>query len=496
MAQQQTKVLTEWTVQETLSYLRSAIGDANRNPNKLFQAIQYLASLLKDNEKIVEILQSKGLDLVFDLMGDTLEQDNVNFQKGLCTILIVTCSNPAAKQNPSQKNGFNNLANQLKKYLDDKDYAVYVCNAVCNVCHNNPPHRDFAIQSTILEQIIAAMDAHRGKDGGDKVHQAGSMAIRNIGSTPQGQATVGPRGLKAITDGCEHYYDTPGLVKGSLGVLCNLCVHGPNGAAFIETGKLVLWNKIYDDAANAYPIRLGCAAMLHNLASRKEPAVLLAVNKEGLELIIGKILKDAPHDSSLFANTLKATAALMYTLPQNKQLKVRAFTMMIEAGLLQIFNKTLKESKNRELEELIATITVSIVQTSIPLAQKVADEDTPEFLVGCLDNPTPQTQHCCMSIWFYVTDSYNNQRELIKAGLIQFLASEWYGQYIKDDTIRIGLSLILKMIGNTKNYDSIRPHCDGLDKLGDFALGKGGDFAKQGKALKEDVASVRKGNKN
>ena len=54
----------------------------------------------------------------------------------------------------------------------------------------------------------------------------------------------------------------------------------------------------------------------------------------------------------------------MYTLPPNKQLKIQSMTKMIEAGCLEIFNKTLKQSKNKELEELIATITVSIVQTS------------------------------------------------------------------------------------------------------------------------------------
>merc|ERR1719384_368090 len=297
------------------------------------------------------------------------------------------------------------------------------------------------------------MDTHRGKEGGDKVHESGCMALRNIGSTPQGQRAVGPKGLKAITDGVEHYYDTPGIVKSSLGVLCNLCVLGMNGAAFIETGKLKLWNKIYDDAVNQYPIRLGCAAMIHNLASKEESCVLLAVNQDGHDLIIGKMLKDSPSDSALFANTLKAVAAMMFTLPQNKQLKVKCMTMMIEAGILEIFNQTLKQSKNKELEELVATITVSIVQTSIPLAQRVADSETPQYLVGCLDNPTPQTQHCSMSIYFYVTDNYQNQNKLIKAGLLPFLCSDWYSKYAKDDTIRIGLSLILKLIGNTKNYD-------------------------------------------
>ena len=45
--------------------------------------------------------------------------------------------------------------------------------------------------------------------------------------------------------------------------------------------------------------------MIHNLASKQESCVLLAVNDDGLGLIISKILNDAPHDSALFGNTLK-----------------------------------------------------------------------------------------------------------------------------------------------------------------------------------------------
>jgi len=214
---------------------------------------------------------------------------------------------------------------------------------------------------------------------------------------------------------------------------------------------------------------------------------------DGLSLIINKMLTDAPHDSALFANTLKAVAAIMFTLPPNKQLKVDSMSKMIDAGLLKIFNATLRASKNRELEELICTVVVSIVQTSIALAQRVVDGQTTEQMVVALNNPSAQTLHCCMSSWFYVTDNYKNQKQLIDAGLLKFLCNEWYAQYVKDDTIRIGLSLCLKLIGNTKNYDAFRPFADGFDALADFALDKGGDIAKQGKSLKEDVASVRKG---
>jgi len=114
-------------------------------------------------------------------------------------------------------------------------------------------------------------------------------------------------------------------------------------------------------------------------------------------------------------------------------------------------------------------------------------------MVHALKNPSPQTLHCCMSTWFYVTDNYKNQVELINAGLLKFLSDSWYTKYVKDDTIRIGMSLCVKLIGNTKNYDAFRPYVDGFEKLADFALAKGGDVAKQGKSLKEDCGSVRKG---
>jgi len=268
--------------------------------------------------------------------------------------------------------------------------------------------------------------------------------------------------------------------------------------AFIESGQLKLWNRIYDDAVkdNEQPIQLACAAMIHNLASKPQPCALLAVNDDALTLIIKKILKNSPHDSALFANTLKGLAALMFTLPKdNKQLKVTAMGKMIDVGVLDIFNATLRDSKDRGLEELVATITVSFVQTSIPLAQRVAEGGTPGFLVRCLDRPTPQTQHVCLSIWFYVTDNYKNQTQLIKEGLLEFLSGEWYANGTKDDTVRIGLSLILKLIANTKNYPAFRPFCDAFQKLAEFCAQKGGDIAKQAKSLTEDVASVRKGDK-
>jgi len=479
-----------------MQYLRGSIGDANRNKTKLFQAIQYLASKLNDNNNISEIVQTGGIDLVFDLIGDTLQMDNVNLQKGLCTHLIVVCSNPASKQHPAQKNGFSHISRQIAKYLQDKDFCIYACNAVCNVCHDNPVHRNFAIASDIVDAIVSAMDAHRGKAEGDKVHQTACMALRNIGYSTEGQAAVGAKGLKAITDGVDYYFETPNMIKSSMAVMCNLCVLPENGKAFIESDCLKLWTRIYDASQPGSPVRGGVSTMIHNLASKQLAAIPLATNDDGLHLIIGKLLRESPHDSALFANTLKGLAALMYTLPPNKQLKITCMNKMIEQGVLDVFNRTLADSKNPALEELVATVTVSIVQTSIPLGQKVADGETPKYLVGCLNNPSPQTLHCCMAIWFHITDVYGNQKQLIEAGVLKFLCQPWYQAPVKDDTLRIAMSLILKLIANTKNYDQFRPHVEQYKQMADFLEHRNEDIKKQVKSLREDLESVKKGGYN
>ena len=119
---------------------------------------------------------------------------------------------------------------------------------------------------------------------------------------------------------------------------------------------------------------------------------------------------------------------------------------------------------------------------------------TAEYLVAYLNDPSPQTLHVCMTTWFYVTDNYENQVQLIKAGLVKVMAGGWY-VHSKEDTMRVGLSLILKLLSNTKNYNAFRPFCDEFEKMAAFCAKNGGDIGKQCKASKEDIGSVRKGGK-
>lgn len=194
MAEQKEKSLTDWSIDETLQYIQSCIGNDERDDKKLAKSVEYLASKMNDNDHIAAVIQNNGVDLIFNVMADTLELDDINLQKNMCTIFIVLGSNPATKQSPAQKNGFNHLANQLKGNMDDPEYCSLVCNAICNLCHDNQVHRRFVMESNIITAIIAAMDAHRGKEDGQKVHESACMAIRNIASSPEGQAAVGPAG--------------------------------------------------------------------------------------------------------------------------------------------------------------------------------------------------------------------------------------------------------------------------------------------------------------
>merc|ERR1712048_86215 len=65
------KPITEWSVNETLGYLKGVVGKQNRNDFKLTQACRYLTQLATDNDQCVQILQQNGLDTIFQIMQDT-----------------------------------------------------------------------------------------------------------------------------------------------------------------------------------------------------------------------------------------------------------------------------------------------------------------------------------------------------------------------------------------------------------------------------------------
>ena len=204
-----------------MGYLKGVVGKKNRNDFKLTQACRYLTQLATDNDQCVEILQYEGLDTIFQIMQDTA--GDVAIQMSTCAAVVVICANPASKQYPAKINGIYQIAAGIQSNLNYQPFVVLAFNAVCNFCHDHNIHRAMALDTNVVEQIIIGMDHHRGRDEGYRVHQAGCLALRNVAADPKGQAAVGPKGVKAITDGMEEYRNMREVVEGSMGVLCNLC---------------------------------------------------------------------------------------------------------------------------------------------------------------------------------------------------------------------------------------------------------------------------------
>merc|ERR1712130_120329 len=194
--------------------------------------------------------------------------------------------------------------------------------------------------------------------------------------------------------------------------------------------------------------------VLHNLAANPDTALLLS-SDEGIDLLV-KIIRKAPVDSPLFLNTLKVLAALLFKLPNDNKpagnKKPDVMKRIIQKGLLATLNEAVKYD-SKELQEMSATLMIVIAQTSPKLAQELADADSPAQLVNmCMNDPTPQAQHCSVAIWFHVCDAFQNQARLIENGIIAFLTSDWYkNPNTKDDTIRIGCGVYIKLCSNVRN---------------------------------------------
>merc|ERR1712038_1186004 len=157
-----------------------------------------------------------------------------------------------------------------------------------------------------------------------------------------------------------------------------------------------------------------------------------------------------------FLNTLKVLAALLFKLPNDNKpagnKKPEVMKRIIGKGLLATLNEAIKYD-SPELQEMSATLMIVIAQTSPKLAQELADADSPAQLVNmCMNGPTPQAQHCSVAIWFHVCDAFQNQARLIESGVIEFLTSDWYqNPNTKDDTIRIGCGVYIKLCSNVRN---------------------------------------------
>merc|ERR1719319_1178755 len=446
------KPITEWSVQEVLNYLKGVVGVQNRNDFKLTQACRYLTQLATDNDQCVEILQCEGLDTVFRIMQDTA--GDVAIQMSTCAAVVVVCANPASKQYPAKVNGIYQISQGITANLNYQPFVVLAFNAVCNFCHDHNIHRAMALDTDVVEQIIKGMDHHRGRDDGYRVHQAGCLALRNVAADPKGQAAVGPNGVKAITDGMEEYRNMREVVEGSMGVLCNLCALPANGESFVMNGGLQLLDSLYSDPESGDNVRLASASVLHNLAANPDTALLLS-SDEGIDLLV-KIIRKAPVDSPLFLNTLKVLAALLFKLPNDNKpagnKKPEVMKRIIQKGLLATLNEAVKY-ESKELQEMSATLMIVIAQTEPKLAQALADADSPAQLVNmCMNEPSAQAQHCSVAIWFHVCDAFQNQARLIENGIIAFLTSDWYMKpTTKDDTIRIGCGVYIKLCSNVRN---------------------------------------------
>jgi len=477
------KPITEWSVQETVGYLKGVVGVKNRNDFKLTQACRYLTQLATDNDQCVEILQYEGLDTVFRIMQDTA--GDVAIQMSTCAAIVVICANPASKQYPAKVNGVYQISASLQSNMNYQPFVVLAFNGVCNFCHDHNIHRAMALDTDIVDQIIAGMDTHRGRDEGYRVHQAGCLALRNIAADPKGQAAVGPKGVKAITDGMEEYRNMREVVEGSMGVLCNLCALPANGESFVMNGGLQLLDQLYSDPESGDNVRLASASVLHNLAANPDTALLLS-SDEGIDLLV-KIIRKAPVDSPLFLNTLKVLAALLFKLPNDNKpagnKKPEVMKRIIQKGLLATLNEAVKYD-SKELQEMSATLMIVIAQTSPKLAQELADADSPAQLVNmCMNNPTPQAQHCSVAIWFHVCDAFQNQARLIENGIIAFLTSDWYqNPNTKDDTIRIGCGVYIKLCSNVRNAAAFSQY---RDKVIEFC-----NFCRQNKPQVADLCNA------
>jgi len=446
------KPITQWNVEETLGYLQHAVTLPARNDFKLTQACRYLTQLATEPDECSKILSFEGLDIIFSVMKETA--GDVAIQMSCCAATVVLCANPSSKQYPAKTNGIYYISQGIKDNLNYGPFVILAFNAVCNFCHDHPIHRAMALDTDIVDQIIGGMNFHRGKNEGYRVHSAGCLALRNIAAEPKGQAAVGPDGVSTIVNGLEEYRQMREVVEGSMGVLCNLCALPANGEGFVMNGGIRLLDSLYSDPESGENVRLAAASVLHNLAANPDTALLLS-SDEGIDLLV-KILKKADIESPLFLNTLKVLAALLFKLPEDNKpggnKKPDVMQRIIQKGLLATLNEAIKY-ENKELQEMCATILVVIAQTKSNLAQMIADADSPAQLIApCQDDPTPQTFHCSVAIWFHVCDAFPNQKRLIDNGVLNVLCSKWYeNENVKDDTLRICCGVFIKLCSNVRN---------------------------------------------
>ncbi|ETO04609.1 hypothetical protein RFI_32788, partial [Reticulomyxa filosa] len=145
------KPITEWSVDETLSYLQNGAKLEHRNDFKMTQACRYLTQLATDSGMnfvmiyhffllfLIEmfcLICKGGLDIVFAVMHAT--QGDVAIQMSCCAACVVLCAHPACKQYAATANGVFYLSQGIQDHISYRPFVILAFNAVCNFCHDHP----------------------------------------------------------------------------------------------------------------------------------------------------------------------------------------------------------------------------------------------------------------------------------------------------------------------------------------------------------------------
>jgi len=139
---------------------------------------------------------------------------------------------------------------------------------------------------------------------------------------------------------------------------------------------------------------------------------------------------------------------------------------IVGRGLLATLNEAVKY-ESKELREMVATLLVVMAQTSPQLAQAIAEADCPAQLIApCEEDPTTQTLHCSVAVWFHVSDTFQNQQRLVDNGVLTMLTNKWYqNPQTKEDTIRIACGVFIKLSSNVRNAGAFNQVKDGMSEF-------------------------------
>jgi len=170
---------------------------------------------------------------------------------------------------------------------------------------------------------------------------------------------------------------------------------------------------------------------------------------------------------------LKVLTALLVKLPDDNlaggNKKSEVMMRILQRGLIASINEAIKYD-NQELQEICVTILVVMAQTSPKLAKAIADADAPAQLVHVgMGNPTPQTLHCILSVFYHVSNDFSNQGRLVEEGIFKFLTADWYKQTTtREDTVKLACAVFIKFFSNVKNSPAITQNDKEIQEFIDY----------------------------